>query len=193
MLSLEIVYTGCALLGGVVLILRFLLIAIGVGGHGDTGMDAPSLDAHDGGVHGGDSGGSGLNLVSVHGLTAFFLVFGLTGLTLTRGFHLGGGISILGAFAAGFCMMWVIAWMFAAMSHLQSSGNIDLRNAEGKEGAVYLTIPKDGVGKVKITVQNRLLFLDAKTSQGVDIPTGFPIRVIRLLGDDTLLVERSSP
>ena len=76
-------------------------------------------------------------------------------------------------------------------SGLQSSGNLDVSRAVGATGTVYLTLRKGGVGKVTITVTNRLLTLDARSLEEGALETGTPIVVTRVIDDSTVEVRRS--
>ena len=75
---------------------------------------------------------------------------------------------------------------------LESSGNVEIDNAIGKTGTVYLTIPKaqTGQGQVQAIIQGRLMTLDAITNQD-EIPTGDTV-LIYDIQDGKLLVERYS-
>ena len=64
------------------------------------------------------------------------------------------------------------------MKNWESSGNIELKNAIGNVGKVYLTIPakEDGEGQVEVLVQGRLKILRAITPKE-SIPTGEKVLV----------------
>ena len=65
------------------------------------------------------------------------------------------------------------------------------REAVGKEGEVYLTVPakKQGMGKVNVLVGEALTEFDAVTDDREDIPTGETV-VVREALASTLLVRR---
>jgi len=56
---------------------------------------------------------------------------------------------------------------------------------------VYLKIPgeKRGEGKVQISIQGAIREFNALTA-GEELETGAPIRVVEVINDNTLLVER---
>jgi membrane-bound ClpP family serine protease len=99
--------------------------------------------------------------------------------------------SLLAATAAGMGTVWVIGLIFREAGTLQSSGNIDLRNAIGHGGEIYLTIPPADIGKVKITVQERLRIYDAVSIDKAEIKTGQRIRVVDVTPQDVLVVEKA--
>ena len=94
------------------------------------------------------------------------------------------------AVAAGLAAFYIVAFIMASLKRLESSGNLDLTNAVGQTGQVYLRIParKTGVGKVTVEVQKRSLQLNAVTD-GDQIDTGAPVRVLNLIGNDTVEVS----
>ena len=183
MTGLEKVYIGCAILGGILFLLRLVLMIVGADSDADVDLDADAdIDA--------DAGDGGLGLFSLHGITSFFLVFGLAGLACIRDSNLSPGLSALIAFGAGTLMMFVVAFLLAQLYKLKSSGNINLENAIGEEGTIYLRIPENGTGKVQVVVQERMRIYDARCSSGGEIPTGDRVRVDKVLDNSILSVEK---
>ncbi len=196
--SFEIIFLTCAAVGGVMLLCRLALLLLGIGGH-DGADSGPDLAAdHGGDFHGGDahadghhheSADAGFKLFTIHGLTAFLLMFGLVGLALSRQTSWGLLAALAGASVAGMITMWLIARVFGALGRLQSSGTLRMDNAVGCEGTVYLTIPAGGTGQVQVKVQDHLREFDATAQDGQEIRTGERVRVVWTQGD-SLVVER---
>jgi hypothetical protein len=93
----------------------------------------------------GLAAGGDVQLVSFHTLTAFFLVFGLTGLALHHGSGLGDTTAMLGAFAVAFAAMLAVAKLVQMLRRLETSCNLQIADhAVGASGDVYLTIPEHG-------------------------------------------------
>lgn len=170
-------FVTCAALGGAVLLIQLVLGFFGMGDHG--------LEHHDG-HFGKEVLSEGLNLLSVRALSAgvaFFGVGGLigqaTGFGLFLAFPLalivGGGAAVATAMA------------MRAMLRLEDDGTVQIHGAVGATGTVYLAIPgeRQGVGKVHLTLQNRLVELQAVTSQH-SLPTGSRVLVIDVVGPDTV-------
>ena len=91
----------------------------------------------------------------------------------------------------GVVLVFLVMMLFKWLSSMQESGNIDLSKAAvGSEGKVYLTIPaaRSGAGKVQININNSVREYAALTD-GEALPTGRQIRVVEVIGNDTLLVE----
>lgn len=144
----------------------------------------PNLPGH-------GAGDSGLRLFTIRGLVAFFSVFGWCGLAMLRS-GAGAGISCLVSLAMGTAAMVILAAMMRAAMGLQSDGTLNLKNALGLCGSVYLTIPaaRRQKGKVSLLVQDRLGEFDAVTDEQQPIPTGSEVVVVGISGKSTLVVCR---
>lgn len=173
----------CALIGGSLFLIRFMMQLLGIVGDLDLFDAADSAGL-------GDSDVS-FKLLSVQGVAAFFTMFGLVGLAMEQA-AVGEAIALLAAVAAGALSVWVIQKIFSGMGKLQSKGNIDLNNAIGSEGTVYLTVSSQECGKVELTVQNRLRVVDAMTESDTPLATGRRVRVVRVMESGLLLVESAS-
>lgn len=192
--GLEKLFMVCAVAGGVLFAIRLVLQFLGgdTGGHHD--ISSP-VDVGGGDIH-GDAGADGsdaylsFKLLSFQGLTAFFMMFGLVGLAMMRQTDHQEILSLVVAGAAGLATVWLIGLIFRKAGGLQSSGNIDVRNAIGHEGEIYLGIPAADIGKVRITVQDRLRIYDAVSRDKTEIKTGQRVRVVEVTPQDVLVVEK---
>ncbi len=178
---LDSLFVFSALVGGGGFVLRTVLMLLGVG------------DDHSfGGDHAGDISHSdtdvGARLVSIQGIAAFLMMFGLVGLALTREAALGSQLAVAISLAAGLAAMWVVARVFTLMMRLQSSGTLDLEHAVGQEGVVYLTIKPSSGGQIQLSVQGRLGVFDAQVDGGGEIATGRTVRVVGVRANQ-LVVE----
>lgn len=180
--GLEIFFLACAIIGGFFVIVKLVLQFIG----GDADVDV-SVDDIDIGTEHMDSD-AGFRILSLHGLTAFFMMFGLVGLALYRQSHMGLIISTIGAVAAGMVSVWAIGKLFQGTSRLQSSGTLKTTDAVSCTGTVYLTIPEGGRGQVTINFRNHLREFSATEKNGAEVPTGTPIRVVQV-NANILVVE----
>jgi membrane protein implicated in regulation of membrane protease activity len=190
---LEKVYLACAVFGGGLFVLRTILMLTGIGDT-DADTDAGDIDAGDidhGDMDQGDQfddidhgdhghGDSGLKLLTVQGLTAFIMMFGLTGYAISRGSVIGSIFTVAIGILVGFFAMWLVAKGFALMKSFQSSGNIQIYDAIGEEGTVYLTIPAEGIGKIRVTISGRLKVVDAVSQDKVELKTGTGVRVTEI-------------
>jgi membrane protein implicated in regulation of membrane protease activity len=182
--GVELFFLFCAVIGGVFVLIRFVVMMIGL----DHGIDGDLGDgAHDFDGHHADSD-VGFKLLSLQGITSFLMMFGLVGMALYHESRVGVVFSMTGALAAGLVSVWVIAKMFSLMVRLQSSGTISIESTVGAQGKVYLTIPENGSGRVLINVHNSLREYDAVTQDKRQLATGVPIRVVWVDGN-VLVVE----
>lgn len=195
--SMERVFIVCAALGGCLFVVRMLLMFISGIGHGDAMGGAGDADTGGGDVggdvhHGGGTTDSDVSFkaLSFQGLTAFFMMFGLVGWAMIRESRYSAPVSALAAAAAGVGTVWLLKFLFESAGKLQSSGTLDIKNAVGHEGSVYLTIRPGQVGKVQIAVQNCLETLDATTEQTEEIKTGQRIKVVKVSAN-LLVVEKA--
>ena len=101
-------------------------------------------------------------------------------------------ISVIVAVLSGFIMMALVAILFHYLGKLQTSGNIDVRNAIGKSGTVYLTVPakREGFGKVNVIFQGRYNEYEAVTDEDESLKFGTEIVVVGISGLDTLVVKK---
>ncbi len=146
----------------------------------DTMMDFDNL-----------AGGADFRFVTFRGIIAFCTMFGWIGAALAEtDLHL--VIVMLLAIIAGLGGMFIIAILFYTISRLQQSGNLNYRNAIGKEAQVYIPIPpsKSGLGKVQMLLQESLIEVSAVTEDAKMIGTNEMVRVVDMLNATTLVVER---
>ncbi len=188
-----------------ILLIQTALMLFGFGddgdGNADIGADISAdadTDVPDG-IFGDDgldgdldpSGIDGLRIFSLRGIIAFFVIFGWSGIALDS-VGLNKVISFVTAVVCGLAAMVIIALAFNFISKLESSGNIDHRNALGTSGTVYLKIPpkREGQGKVNVMIQGSYCECDAVTDEDEALPTGSEITVVALSGQNTLVVRR---
>lgn len=186
---IEIIYWASAIVGGTLFILRVITMFIG-GGITDDVIDS-ALDI------GGDTPAGehvdsdiGFKLISIQGLTSFFMMFGLVGLALLKA-NFALWITVLGGMLAGLVTVAITGLVFSQMKRLQTEGTIRIQNTIGTEGNVYLTIPKNGTGQVQIIAQGSLKIFDAVSSTKSAIATGEKVQVVGVAGGNTLIVEKS--
>jgi len=170
---LEIFFLLCAAIGSFFVVAKFFMQLIGA--------DVSGEDYHMDSDH-------GFQLLSLYGLSSFFMMFGLVGLALYRQSQVGIPFTVIGAVAAGLASVWAIGKIFKVATRLQSSGTLQTSEAVGCQGTVYLTIPQEGTGRVTVNIRNHLREFDAIGANGEKIATGTPIRVVEVQGT-TLVVE----
>jgi hypothetical protein len=173
--GLEIFFLICAVTGGFFVVFKLITLFLGGDTGSDIGMDGGGDVDID--MHHADSD-VGFKFLSVHGFSAFLMMFGLVGLALYRQSGAGMFFSIAGAVLAGLGAVWVIGKLFQGAGRLQSSGTLDISVAVGCTGTVYLSIPEGGVGRVSLNVKNHLREYDAAEVNKAEVRTGTPVRVV---------------
>ncbi|MDE7150472.1 MAG: hypothetical protein K2O01_08755 [Bacteroidales bacterium] len=177
---------GITLSASLIFVIQSVLTFVGIGGDGgldgDFSSDFDDLAALD--------ADPGMNLYTFRNLVNFLLGFGWSAILL-RGYIGSVGWLMLVSIAIGVALVAVVMYLFKWLSSMQQSGNIDVfKAAVGCQGQVYLTIPSErkGEGQVQITINGSVREYHAVTD-GDEIRTGTPIKVVEVLGSHTLLVE----
>lgn len=181
--GLETFFLACAIIGGFFVLVK--LVMQFVGGHDHTDIALHHVDGIDAQHTDSDVG---FRVISMQGLSAFFMMFGLVGLALYRQSRMGVLISITGAVAAGMVAVWVLGKLFQGAARLQSSGTLKTADAVGCTGTVYLNIPEGGTGRVSLNFRNHLREFDAAEKNGGAVSTGTPVRVVQV-NANILVVE----
>ncbi len=191
----------------VILFIQSVLTLIGMGVTSDADMDFDadmegdvsfdvdpevdaSFDLDDEGFETSASGAD-FRFVTFRGIIAFLTMFGWVGASLAQTtIHL--VLIVVLSLVAGLMAMLVIAMLFYGISKLQSSGNISYRRAIGKDAIVYIPIPpnKEGFGKIQLTLQERLIEVNAVTEEPAMIGSNTNVRIIDMLNATTFVVER---
>lgn len=204
--GLEKVFLFCGLIGGIVFLIRTVMMLLGTDSDSDIDIDADmdmdidlDMDGNadididvDSGEGVPDTSDASFRLLSLHTISAFILIFGIMGLAMSVQAQAGDGLSLLVAVLAGFFSMYIIARIMSWMRTLQSSGSIQMKNAIGQEGTVYLGIPADGQGKVRVAIQNNLKVWPAISADKTAIPTDTNIRVVKVVSGNVLVVETAA-
>lgn len=163
----------------------------GLGGDADFDMDVSADLGTDVSHH---TAGHDFKVLSLQTLSAFFMGGGWMGLAAYRLLDLSPLLSSLIAVGAGLGVGWMLVALLRATLKLQNSGNIELSDAVGLVGVVYVSIPEAGAGggRVKLVIQNRSREYNAVQTGDEPIPTGTRVRVASTNpGSNRLIVERA--
>lgn len=156
----------------------FTFIGIGDNFELDGDFDA-ELDA-DVGI--GDGLSMTFHLFTVRGIIAFFMVFGWSGFILDGSMH---GVAVFfTSVGTGVIMLVIVGLIYYLFQRLEQSGTMDIKEAIGKQGSVYIPVPNrnDGLGKVQIIIGESLRTLDA-IAKDKPIKTGRQVRVIGIINE----------
>ncbi len=201
----EQVFYIIGLASTLVVFLQMLLLLLGFtqeldmaeGGTDVDGFDPGGVDADldmdldaDADLDVDDSGGSGLRLISVRTVMAFFVGFGWSGaLAMENGFAV--TRSTLIALGGGAVFMGIVYYIMTFFLSLRHSGSLDYRSAIGKPATVYLDIPpnKSGTGKVQVKIQGRVKTIDAVSEEAKKIDSQSRVQVVGLQDENTVIVK----
>lgn len=179
-------YAVCAVIGGTILLIQFVMTLIGMDDVDDVPDDAPDADpasAEDGHTS------HVFGVLSFRTIVAAITFFGLTGLAMSSS-GARAELTFVVALAAGVAAMYGVWWLMQLLVRLKSDGTARVERAIGKTGTVYLRIPgaRAGQGKVTVNLQNRTVEYRAVTDRD-ELPTGASIVVTAVVDADTVEVQ----
>ena len=219
---LDTLFLLAAVVGGTVMVCQFLMTMLGLGddgagdgdfgGDGDVGGDVGvDVGDFDGGAdieidgdhptpihHAADAdvdhpGSSWLfQVLSFRTVVAALTFFGLAGNWSSSSGH-SPVLSLMVAMTAGGGAMFGMYHLMKAIYNLQSSGNVDIRNAVGQPAKIYIPVPSagEGKGKVQVTLQGRTMEYEAVTDDDEKLSTGENVIVEAVVGSDIVKVMRA--
>lgn len=130
-------------------------------------------------------------VLSIRNVITFFTIFGWSGITV---YSTGVGkiITVIASILFALAVTVLMSILFFSILRLTESGNINLEDAVGHVGDVYIPIPanQSGIGKVHITFNNVFREVDAVTS-GEALPTGTKVLIVKLRKDDSFVVTKT--
>ena len=167
-------YLFCAVFGGALFVIMFILTLIGIGHDAECDCE----------IHDGDIGA--VSVLSLKGILAFITFYGLSGLCFK--FSTWGGWFV--AVACGTVMMFVTALVITLVVKLQHSGNVKPESLVGCHGTVYLSIPGEGKagGQVSVTLPGNTQVVSAVADEALE--TGTPVAVQEYLGNSLYKVVK---
>jgi membrane protein implicated in regulation of membrane protease activity len=173
----------CALSGTGMLIIQFVINIFG-----GTGQD--NIDVGETSDAGNDSADvRKFKWLSMQALTGFLTMFGWTAITCQSEFDLQIVPTIGISVASGVLAALIIRSIFKYAKKLQSTGSsYNLEDAIGKEAYVYQTIPKNGVGKISISLQQFTHEIDAVSHNSEELSSFTHVKIIEKKDDNTVVV-----
>ncbi|MFP6583950.1 MAG: hypothetical protein VCD00_15535 [Candidatus Hydrogenedentota bacterium] len=188
------VFQICTVFGSVIMILQILMTMLGMDGEaediGDVGDDLEMGDEY---IDTHNVSTQFFGIISFRSVIAALAFFGIGGLIGdSAGFPT--IITLSFAIGMGFVVMVLVGWIMQTMMKLKSDGTVNIKNAIGTVGTVYLTIPaaKSGAGKVTLSIQNRTMEYEAVTQDEESIATGARVEVCDIVDVHTIEVKREN-
>ena len=128
------------------------------------------------------------NLFSIRAILAFCTLFFWAGaMYLDQG--LGKPAALAYAFGWGLAGWFVVTLLVNWLRKLAETGNPQIASCVGTRGAVYMNIPADGIGKVRVTVTGAMSMVDARSAGSVAIAAGTPVEILSKIDDSTVEVR----
>ena len=193
----ELIYWFFSVTGTFFFLFRLVAMAVGGfgadhgGGDGGGHVDGGHGDGGTHSSHSHDGTDAAFKLISLQSLTGFFMTFGWAGLAGHKQFGLPTTISFLLALIAGGVAMFLTAYLFKLMGRLNSSGDVfSMEKTLNLTGSVYLRIPADGRGQVRLSVNNATRFVDAISEDHVDLDSFSDVSVVRVVDGTTVSVKK---
>lgn len=191
-------FTAPALIGTIFFGIRMVTALIGldadhagVGEMGgmDVALPGGGVDAQD---HFHTDPGDSFKVLSVQSLAAFLMGFGWAGLGSLRGSGWSEAASVAVGVVGGVAMVWLLGWLLRVVYDLQTSGNVSIGHAEGREGDVYVAVPEGGAGhgRVRVVVDGRERFFPAVSETGA-LERGARVRIERVTDNRSVVVRRA--
>jgi hypothetical protein len=178
------------------------MIAAMLGLAGDHDVDAgdadSGFDGHDGHTDSFDADAEvdstatmvAFKLMSLRAIITFCMLFTWgTALYLSQEVPLAKamGISSLWGLAGMIC----IALLLTMLMKLAETGTKRIATAVGNQGTVYLDIPPEGQGEIRVTVSGVVSFVKARSVDGAPLNAGTPIVVDKILDESTVVVKKA--
>ena len=162
---------------------------VGLGGGVDVGDDVSSEDAGSQIDNGLDEGSvEAFKLLSIRSIIAFGMLFGWAGaLYLQSGEEV--SAALLYGLVWGSAGMVIVAYFFHNIHRLTETGNPKLATCVGTSGEVYIDIPEQGAGQVRVVESGVVSYVSARGKNGTAIPSKTPVQVLRTLDATTVEVE----
>lgn len=186
----EQIFWTIAVIFTILFVLQLISSIIGLDFESDMDADFDSDFHVDGNMEGHFDVDPNFTLFSVRSIIAFFTFFGWVGvITLSGGMDIKTAIII--SFISGIIALFFVAIVLFQLVKLAEVGTIEIEEALGKYGKVYVPIPKNrkGTGIVNVEIGRKTMELRAVTDEE-NLPTGTIIYVFKILKDNILLVGK---
>lgn len=176
----------CAVAGTTLFALRMLAAMFGGLFHIDD-TEHGTADFYDDAHHDIPS----FKIFTLHSLAGFLMIFGWTGLGCATQYEFSPLTALAYASLAGTCMLLITAWLMRQVMRLEGPGTVfSIDKAVGLTATVYQEIPAQGLGKIQITIDNVTRELQARSDDGITIPSFTAIKVVRVIDRETVEVTQ---
>lgn len=178
---LNIMFWIGTLAGGLLILLLLLSIFSGMDLGGDVDVDTGGdMDGH------GDADQGGLGIFKT--ILTFISVCAFTARAILMNTSWSWALVILTAVIAGAVAVLLLTWFFRWLLRNQEEGNWHMWETEGKIGTVYVPIPAEGKGRIKVVINNTNREVAAKSKDGRVMSTHDKVLVVEAKDDFVFVV-----
>ena len=156
--------------------------------HADVHLDGYGHDIESGSASAAADSVAAFRLFSIRAILAFCTMFAWAAAMYLDMDH-AMIWSLLYATGWGLLGWAAIILLINWLRRLAETGTADLATCVGHGGTVYLDIPADGVGEVRVSVSGVITMVKARSADEEKIEAHTPVRVIRMLDRTTVLVQ----
>jgi hypothetical protein len=177
------IYWIIAGVASLIFVIQMIMTFIGIDGSASDGLDAD--------ISGDVDADAGFPFFSVKNLINFFLGLGWGGVCFYNTFT-SKTLVVLFACLTGIVFVLLFFFLLKMILKLNKDNTFHTQETLQKIADVYLAIPaeKSGRGKIQISIRGAVHEIDALTS-GSKIPTGAIVRVVEIIDNQTVLVEKN--
>lgn len=183
---------------GVIFIWQLIAALLGLGGDEiDTGTDSDFQVDHDATYDHFEHGAAGdaveslssFKILSLRSVITFFTLFTLgTAMYMSNGLESGRAMTY--GLIWGAVGMFIVAWLFYMLKKMSESGNINFNSCIGETATVYVNIPENGRGEIKVHVSGVSTHVKARGAGGKAIAANTEVKVLKRIGQDVFEVAK---
>ena len=180
-------FFGVAIFFSIFFLWQLIMSFVGLtGGDGALDSHVESTDVHHT-PSDADASVAAFKLLSFRSILAFFTLFFWSG-ALSLQSHAALTKALGFAMVWGLAAMSVVALLLYLMKRMTETGNLRYSTCVGADATVYLDIPAGGVGEVRMLCSGVMTHLKARAATSGGLKAGTTVRVVKLLGIDTVEV-----
>lgn len=170
--SKDTFYWFCALAGSGLFLIQFVFTLVGFDHDQDTHFEDQNF-----------------KWLTKQTFTGFLMFFGWVGLTCKKEFALSDIASVFWAVAGGLVAVFATAFIFKMAKKLRSPGAVfRIEDSIGKEAIVYQRIPKNGMGKISVSLHHHTHEIDAISMTHEEISSFTQVQIVKNVDDKIVVV-----
>ena len=173
----ETVYWYCGIIGTLIFLLK---VALPVDTGSEITSDFTSIADTDASFH----------LLTIEGISAFFMTFGWMGWIAFTQMHFELKISMIIALFSGILAFLLFAWLLSLAKKMEHSPSYDLTTLKDKIGKTYVHFEPKGQGKIQIEFNEKLSILDAVNNSEEVLEAFSQIKVVKV-ENNVIYIEKN--